>query len=155
MLRPPVPEVGACGWGVRVWRVPLVGAVGWGEVGLVGCAGRRGVGGLLGGAGVAGSQPRAFVPVDGPPFAIIGPSGLPASYPYSVVFDRGGALLATANKRNTVSVFRVAGGPTLTPVAGSPFALSGPCGLNATGTYSVAFSPDDAPLATANHYGKE
>jgi hypothetical protein len=111
---------------------------------------------LLHGAGVAGAQPLAFVLVDGSRSAITGASGLGATRTYWLAFSPDGRLFATANNSsNTVSVFRVAGNVTLTPVAGSPFALSGPSGLNAIGTYSVAFSLDDGLLATANYYGKE
>jgi hypothetical protein len=67
--------------------------------------------------------------VPGSPIAIVGRPGVLGGSPRSVAFSPGGGLLATANlssatgdtSGNNVSVFGVAGAPTLAPVSGSPF----------------------------------
>ena len=75
--------------------------------------------------------------------------------PSSVAFSHNGGLLATADfddlpdvdptpSANTVSVFGVGAGGTLTEVPGSPFVTTGGA------AESVAFSPVAVLLATAN-----
>ena len=91
----------------------------------------------------------ALTQVPGSPFAMTG------GEPSSVAFSHNGGLLATADfdelpdvdptpSANTVSVFGVGAGGTLTEVPGSPFMTTGGA------AESVAFSPVAGLLATAN-----
>ena len=80
----------------------------------------------------------------GSPFTTAAPS---TSGSASVAFSPSGALLATANQGgDTLSVFSVGPGGTLTQLPGSPFTTGASPG-------SVAFSPSGALLATANQDG--
>lgn len=93
---------------------------------------------LVSATGASAASPT-FSQVSGSPFAF-------GETPFSVAFSPGGGLLATANyDTNTVSVFSVGGGGSLTQVAGSPFSTG-----QYSGPRSAVFSPDGRLLATAN-----
>jgi len=84
-----------------------------------------------------------LTPVSGSPFAT-------GSYPRSVALSPDGTLLATADSgSNKVSVFSVSGAGKLSQLPSSPF-VSSPTGYKGPGPDSLAFSPRDSLLATAN-----